>query len=198
MSFLYFVSNYYIWPICLISVSTPVKVKQSHYRPRQALRVPEGWGSHISRQSKHEGGKVVSPTHRPLLHPLERLCQWKISNDTIGNRTRELLACSAVLSTNCATACPPVSTPWFQKHSHTLMFTYCFVCVCVCVCVFVCLSFRCLLLCLLNDVNLHKFYHVLSSTNYSPKWSILRSTGQYFLRVFLRNWHLMSISSFII
>ena len=30
------------------------------------MRVPEGWDSQISRQSAHEGGKVVSPTHRPL------------------------------------------------------------------------------------------------------------------------------------
>jgi hypothetical protein len=35
----------------------------------QTLRVPEDWGSQISRQLAHEGGKAVSPTHRPPLFP---------------------------------------------------------------------------------------------------------------------------------
>jgi hypothetical protein len=42
------------------------KVKQSHYRHWQALRVPGGWGSQILRQSAHEGGKVVSTKHQRL------------------------------------------------------------------------------------------------------------------------------------
>jgi hypothetical protein len=40
--------------------------KQSHYRAEQAHGVPGGWGP---QKSAHEGGKVVSPTHRPPLPP---------------------------------------------------------------------------------------------------------------------------------
>jgi len=70
----------------------------------------------ISRQSAHEGGKVVSTTNRPPLPPGDiisvrdwvnpptpgaimrpiGLSELKNSNDLIGNRTRDLPACSAV------------------------------------------------------------------------------------------------------
>jgi hypothetical protein len=45
-----------------------VKVKLSRYKPGQALGVPGGWGSRISRQLAHES-RNVSPTHRPSLPP---------------------------------------------------------------------------------------------------------------------------------
>jgi hypothetical protein len=85
------------------------KVQQTHYRPRQALRVPGVWSSQISRQSVQGGGKFVSPTHRltllsgniPGTQPQGHsaagmIMSKKKSSDTIGNGNRDLPTCSAV------------------------------------------------------------------------------------------------------
>jgi hypothetical protein len=95
-------------------------------------RVPGSWGYQISRQLAHEGGKVISPTHRPPLAPgnipgthfcyglsqpqghiaAGRIMSLKNSNDNIGNRTRDFPACSAVPQPNA----PPAACPTIQNN----------------------------------------------------------------------------------
>ena len=52
-----------------MSTWSKVMVKESRKRPGVAQKVPGVLGSQISRYSAHEGGEVVSLTHRPPLPP---------------------------------------------------------------------------------------------------------------------------------
>ena len=94
--------------------------------------IPGCWSSHISGPSAHEGGKFVSPTHRPL-YPQEiflvlisvwcwddpRVIVWpegvsmKESNDTTENRTCDLPVCSAVPQPTA-----PPCAPWWRGYWH--------------------------------------------------------------------------------
>jgi hypothetical protein len=116
---LHTISPGHIWTTLYIYDHTIIlrcKVKLSYYRPGRALGVTGGWRSRISRQLAHEGGKIVSPTHRPTLPPgripgthfcyrlsrpqghnaTGRIKSLKNSSDSIGNRTRDLPVRSTV------------------------------------------------------------------------------------------------------
>jgi hypothetical protein len=112
----HFVGMWTVHRLIILTHSQRTFLRIHRYRPGQAFEVPGGWDSRISRQSAHEGGKVVSPTDRPYLPPVRILgthfCQrlsrpqghsaagkiksLKSLSDSIGNRTRDLPVCSAV------------------------------------------------------------------------------------------------------
>jgi hypothetical protein len=63
---IYYAANPFIHKITQRLIEGKVKVEQSHLRPAETLKCPGSWDSHIWRQSAHEVGKIVSPTHQPL------------------------------------------------------------------------------------------------------------------------------------
>ena len=96
-------------PVHVLSQGFKKQIKESLYRPMQALKVPAGWGSHVSSQSAYEGGKVVSHMCRPPLTPRKYswysfLLEAKLTRDhnaagrikTMTSSGIDLPACSAL------------------------------------------------------------------------------------------------------
>ena len=116
------------------------KVKQAMYNPGQALRIPGGGSSQISRHSTHEDGKFVSPTRRPTLSPRKyssyfllrlirpqghnaagRIVSMINSSDNIGNQNRDLPGCRAVPQ---PTAIPRVPARSGSSVCYSKLYTY--------------------------------------------------------------------------
>jgi hypothetical protein len=96
-----------------------VKVKESHYSPGQAVRVPGGWGFQISRQVIF----LVLTSIRGCVNPRaivrqEGFFSMKNSNDTIGNRTRDLPAFNGVSQPTAPPRAPRWCEWWGRKYAY--------------------------------------------------------------------------------
>ena len=119
------------WTTSKISVTnTRLSIKnQSYYRPGQALRVQGSWAPRFQ-DNRHmqmvrlptlRTGRLYPPGNIPgtlfcysLSHlqghsAAGRIMSMKNSNDTIGNRTRDLPACSAVPQPTASPRAPKIS-----------------------------------------------------------------------------------------
>ena len=73
---------HYAWQIERVpnvSVCNRAEMKQSLYWHGQTLRVPRVWGSQISRQWAHEGGKPLSPRVGRLYPPFMVDSSWNVT-----------------------------------------------------------------------------------------------------------------------
>ena len=61
--------NNIYWPLFREELWSRAQVNQFTVSPIQAQRVPEVWGSQISRQAAHKACKFIGPTQRPPLPP---------------------------------------------------------------------------------------------------------------------------------
>jgi hypothetical protein len=160
--------------------------------PGQVLRVPGAWGYQTSRQSTCKRDKIVSPTHRPFLLP-HRKYSWflfllevestpdpkcgrkdyvnKNSNETTGNRTRDLPACSAVRQ-----PAAPLCTPLRRSSSFSLRYG-----------MFICISWRVRVFLVLHVFLEHDLFH--------EGWQSLFLEQRLAAQFYLCNWSSVSCIS---
>ena len=79
-------SKYYVNTLRIrAQTELKVKVKFSRYRPEQALGDPEVKTPNFLDFRHYEGGKVVTPTHRPPLPPRVSWCSFLEAESTQGH-----------------------------------------------------------------------------------------------------------------
>jgi hypothetical protein len=96
------------------------------YRPGQDLGFSGDWGSIICRQWSQEGGKVVSPTHRPSLPPgtssgstlcsHQHITAWYIAVSSLGGWVIDIVFTSNSGKLQCLKLC--YSVMCWSRHRH--------------------------------------------------------------------------------